>query len=324
MTPVFRILADNRDISDLLRDRLLALNISDRAGVESDTVEIHLDDRDARIALPPKEAKLEVSLGYEEEGLVGMGVYTVDEIELEGPPDTLIIRAKGADMLGGLKEQKTRSWDDVALGDLVATVAAEHGLKARVGERLRTVRVSHLDQTGESDLHFLTRLAKDYGAIAKPAGAFLLFVPRGEGKSAAGKPVPHVTLRREDTRDHRVTLADRGKYGGVVANWCDTDAGTRTPVQVGWGKPLYTLRHDYPDADAAKAAARAEFEALNQGLATASLTLSPGNPMLSAEGRLTLKGFRSGVDREWIATRVDHELSDSGYTTRVEAETPKA
>ena len=46
-----------------------------------------------------------------------MGLYTVDELELSGPPDTLTIRAKAANIRSSLKEHKTRAWDDTTLGD---------------------------------------------------------------------------------------------------------------------------------------------------------------------------------------------------------------
>ena len=87
----------------------MSLTVSDRAGLHTDTVEIRLDDREGHIDLPNKGAELKVSIGDKEQGLVQMGLYTVDEIELSGPPDTLIIRAKAANMRSSLKEHKTRS-----------------------------------------------------------------------------------------------------------------------------------------------------------------------------------------------------------------------
>ena len=323
MTPLFQILANDQDITSIVRTRLLSLAVSDRSGLHSDTVEVRLDDRKDAIELPNKGAELRVSIGYKEQGLVQMGLYTVDEIELSGPPDTLIIRAKAADMRSTLKEHKTRSWDDITIGDLISTIAAEHQLEPRVGELLGMTHLAHIDQTEESDLHLLTRLAKQYDAVAKPAGGFLLFVPKGEAKSATGKTIPAVTISRNQTSDHRITIADRGKYPTVLAHWHNTATGTRTPVRVGEGKPVYTLRHPYQNAETARAAAQSKLDALSRGLATASLTLKQGNPLLAAEARLTLSGFRTGVAGDWVATQVSHEFSDSGYSTRFNAETPK-
>jgi phage protein D len=324
MKPTFRILADSQDITAALSDRIISLKVSDRTELHTDTLEIRLDDRAGKIELPRKGAELNVVLGYQQKDLVNMGLYTVDEIELSGPPDTLTIRAKAANMRGTLKEHKTRSWDEITLGDLVATVAAEHQLEPRVGEFLSAIDIPHLDQTEESDLHLLTRLARQYDALAKPAGGFLLFVPRGEGKSATGKTIPALTINRNQTNDHRVTLADRGQYQAVLAHWHNTDTGVRMPVRVGDGNPVYTLRHTYPDADTAQIAAQSKLDELRRGLGTANLTLKQGKPLLMAGAKLALSGFMTGVDGDWVVTQVDHEISDSGYSTRVEMETPKS
>ena len=81
--------------------------------------------------------------------------------------------------------------------------------------------------------------------------------------------------------------------------------------------PLKNGAHE----DAPNQQAQAKLNALSRGNVTISLTLKPGDPTVAAEARLTLSGFRTGVDGEWIATQVTHEVGSSGYTTRVEAET---
>ncbi|MEE9358423.1 hypothetical protein [Candidatus Vondammii sp. HM_W22] len=160
MTPAYRIIADQQDITAIIRDRLISLHVTDKTGLVSDTAETTLDDRNSAIEIPRTGALLEIYMGYQETGLYRMGSYTVDEVELTGLPNTMRIRAKAADMRQSLKSCKLRSWDDITLGDLVATIAAEHGLIPRVGEFLDAIHIPHLDQTYESDMHLLTRLAK--------------------------------------------------------------------------------------------------------------------------------------------------------------------
>ena len=143
-----------------------------------------------------------------------------------------------------------------------------------------------------------------------------------------------IAIHRNQTSGHRVTLADRGQYGAVAAHWQDLEAGEKVRTRAGEGEPVYTLRHPYPNAAEAQAAAQAKLRALNRGTGTLSLTLKsgmpallaetnkPANPALAAGTRLALSGFRPGVDGDWVLTRVTHEISSSGYTTQVEAETP--
>ena len=321
MTPAFKIVIDGRqDTTEAVRDRLLSLSVTDEAGRQSDSAEAVLDNRDGAIAVPRRGAKMTVSLGWQGPGVTVQGTYIVDEIELSGPPDTLAIRAKAADMRESLKARKTRSWDDVSIGELARQIAAEHGLKARVGSALREVRIPHLDQTEESDLHLLTRLARDHDAVAKPAGEYLLFVPRGEAASATGKPMPAVDVRPEDVSRWRVTRADREAYNSAKAHWHEPGTGTRHTETAGSGEPAWTLRGTYASASEAAEAARAKLSELARGTARLSLKMAPGNPAIAAEAELRLKEFGDGADGSWTCLRAVHRLDRGGYSTQVEGE----
>ncbi len=129
-----------------------------------------------------------VELGYEGLGRVRMGRYAVDEVELSGPPATLTVRGTAADMRSGAKQRKTRSWEGVTIGGLVRTIAGEYDLTPRVTRGLAGVRLPHLDQTDESDLHLLTRLGERYDAAARAGGGRLVFARRGQGLSATRGP----------------------------------------------------------------------------------------------------------------------------------------
>ncbi len=45
-------------------------------------------------------------------------------------------------------------------GAIVQAIAGKHQLKATVGDELGKVLIPHIDQTQESDMSFLTRLAR--------------------------------------------------------------------------------------------------------------------------------------------------------------------
>lgn len=69
-------------------------------------------------------------------------------------------------------------------------------------------------------------------------------------------------------------------------------------------------------------AARATLDQLSRGRSTVSATLALGDLRLRGQSRVTLAGFRPGVDGEWIAKRVVQMLNNSGYSTSVETEIP--
>lgn len=332
MTPAFRITVDGRqDVTKAIRERLLTLRISDQEGYESDEVEISLDDRDGEIELPRRGAELRVELGYDavpeteqrhglKPGRVLMGRFTVDEVEISGPPATLTIRGKAADMRAELKARKTRAWHQVSLGDVVSTIAGEHGLAPAVARDLARIELPHVDQTDESDLHLLTRLADRYDATAKPGNGRLVFARRAAGRSASNRPLDVVRIEREQARNYRVVLADRPRYQSVRAYWWDAAAGERVAVTAGDSEPAYALRDNHADEAQARAAAQARLDALRREAASLTLRLAPGRPTVTADSPLELVGFRGGVNGRWIATRVRHELTGGGYLTQAEAE----
>jgi len=86
--------------------------VSDEAGFKSDQVEITLDDRNNAIELPLPGAHLVVFMRYKKTFLVPMGIYTADEVVAKGPPDTVTIRGKAANLGGSIKEQQPRNWDE--------------------------------------------------------------------------------------------------------------------------------------------------------------------------------------------------------------------
>jgi phage protein D len=323
MRPSFQLLADREDITATIRDRLLSLRITDEAGTQSDTLEIQLDDRDASILWPSQGAELDVSLGSDEKALSRMGLFIVDEIEHSGPPSTLIIKGKAADMRTSLKAPKTRSWDGITLGALVETIASEYDLIPKISDQLGAITLEHIDQTNESDLHLLTRLARVQGAVSKPVAGFLVFVPKGEAKSATGQELPLVDIKLHHINRHRMTQAERGKYQSVSAYWHDSEEAEKQSVVVGEGEPIFSIRHTYANPQEATQAALAKLQSLNRGTATLSLTVL-GNPDLQAEGKIRLSGIRDPVDGVWLVTRVEHQLDASGFVTRCDGEVPNA
>lgn len=322
MKPLFRVLANGADITAKITDRLLSLTVTDEAGEKSDTVEIRIDNRDRAVATPPKGAELAVSLGYEGLGVTYQGLYTVDETEVGGPPDYLTIKGKAADMRGEWKAQKTRSWHDVSLGQLARTIAGEHGLTPAIGADLDGIALGHVDQTDESNLHLLTRLARQYGAVAKVAAGNLVLARKGEAKSVSGKALGAVAVSMAEVESWSLTAADRGKYAAVVATHHDQAGNRKVEVRVGEAEgPAYRLRNEYPTEAAARAGADSKLAGLKRGEATLTLNLSVGRPAAAAEAPLSVSGLHPDADGAWTISKVTHTFDAQGLKTMIEADT---
>jgi phage protein D len=353
MRPLFEITADDVRITKLIRDRFISLNITDEAGFESDTLDITLDNRDLMIEPPKTGAELKVSLGYKETGVRPMGLFMVDEYERSGLPHKITIRAKSA--YGGdgrtksvtvngittkLKEQRTRSWDGQTLGTIVSQIAAECGLEPRIDAALAAEVIAHVDQTDESNAHFLQRLARDRDSTFKPAGGFLLFVPRSQAKTAMGESLPLVYLTLGEPKptadkpnwarlsgnedSYRLTVAERQNFKSVTAYYHDVSAAERKEVTVGEGEPSRKLRGNFATPEEAAQAAAAELRRIGRGKSAPTFNCE-GDPLLAAEGKLVVDdSMGSDLEGEWVITRAVHKMDGGGYVADVECEVPEA
>ncbi|MGI0120274.1 contractile injection system protein, VgrG/Pvc8 family [Zooshikella sp. RANM57] len=320
MQPTFNIFADDKDITYHIEKFLTDLSVTDEAGFQSDSLTLTVDDPNGILSVPKKGVHLRVYLGYQETGVAYVGEFIIDEPELSGPPDQIVIRGRGADLRNNLKSSKTRSWDRILLGDIVKKIAGEHQLKPKVAIQLAQQFIEHIDQTHESDLHFLTRLAKEYDAISKPAAGDLLFTHRNQSKTVSNKDLPALVLKRSDVISYRLVLADRSDIGHVVAYWQDKNKAHRISETVGdKSKPGKTLRKTYMNANEARSAAKSELSALQRGCKKLDITI-PGNPRVIAESPIVLSdGWREGFVGNYVAVRVEHRMGNSGYTTSVSA-----
>lgn len=166
------------------------LTLTDNRGFEADQLDIRLDDSDGKLDIPPRGAEVRLWLGFEASGLVDKGTYTVDKIEHSGTPDVLSIRARSADLRGGLTQQRERSWHDITLGDIIRTIADENELEPVISQRLDGQLIEHIDQTNETAVNLLTRLAKQFDALTTVKDGRLLFISAAAGSSLSGKPLP--------------------------------------------------------------------------------------------------------------------------------------
>jgi phage protein D len=322
MKPAYKITVNGSNITALVAERLLQLTVVDEAGVKSDRVELVLDDRDQVIDKPRTKVKMQVQIGYADR-LVDKGTYVVEEVSVGGPLRRMTIRANAIGASLGSGASKERSWDDTTLGKIAKSIAGEHGWQVAISEELSSIKIEHEDQS-ENDLQFISRLAADNGAVAKITHERLVIAPHGQGKTVSGKPMQRVTVRAQDTTDWSATVVERGDYDGVVANFYDVESGERGEAISGEKSGnSTTLPYTYSDEDEARRAAKSKRRSLKRGKETFNIDRMPGEPTIAAETIIEASGFRRDVDGEWNVVRATHTITESGYTTSIEAEKPQ-
>ena len=292
----------------------------------SDALELTLTAEIAPLVVPSSEV-LRPYLSAQNGKPHSMGEYVHVDTRLDLSPAKMTVRATAADFGGPLKDVRTRSWDDVLLGDLLEEIAGHYAvpqagaagsLTTAVSAGLASIRIAHVDQTNESDMHFVSRLARSYGATAKVVDRRLLFIAASDDASRSGTPLPAFTIPAGELLSATVKRSLQPEYGTVRARYVYYPGTIALNYDVGSGEPVYTLREYFVGPDEAQAAAKAAYDRLRWRTAVLDATFV-GRPGLQAgyPFRLDSPPAYRGL---WNVTRAVHRASESGYTTKIEAD----
>ena len=316
LTPVF--LVRFNDSFELPKNRVISIKTNDAAGFESDLCEISLDDYDGALQMPRTEARVSVSLGYQETELVKIGSYYVKEIALDGARKLVHIKANAVSK--SMRSKKTQSHDE-NFSDFFQSMASDFGLDAAFDNSFADIDLKNAPQFAESNLHYLTRIAQKNGAVAKVADNHVIFANNMQAKSVTGQSLPTKYIDASDVSNYDCTFKETetsgGATGSVYANWYDKNTGEYHMVHAGSGDPEIELDEIFSDEKTALAAANSRFKRVEKSNTVLNLSLS-GRPDLFAESPLVLKNFPSKIPTNWIISNVQHTLDNSGFKTTLE------
>ncbi|MES2905029.1 MAG: contractile injection system protein, VgrG/Pvc8 family [Pseudomonadota bacterium] len=321
--PAWRVTLAGQDLTEVMRPRLIEISLSEKRGEEADQLDITLHDADGRLALPPPDAIISVALGWARgtgvtSGLVEKGAFKVDEVTWAGAPDTVRITARSADMTTGMRRRRDRSWNNQTIGQIVRTIASEHGQTARVHASLADITVESIQQSAKSNLQFIRDLGRRYDAVATVKDGNLIFAPIGTGTSVSGTPLPGRTITRIGSSNYSYTRKKREEHDGAEAQYNDRSGARRERVRVGSGDNPRRLRRTYSNEVDARAAAEAAARRDARQAADFNLTLAYGDPTIFPERPVRLSGFKSEVDAApWQVAEVTHSMGPQGYKTDI-------
>ncbi|WP_436882771.1 contractile injection system protein, VgrG/Pvc8 family [Enterobacter asburiae] len=322
-----------------VNDRLIRLTVTENRGFTADTIEIELEDTDGALKPPSRGTPIDVAIGWKGQPLVKKGTFIVDEITLHGPPDTLTISARSADFRADFNVKRDYSWHNCTVSYVVQAIAGRYNLIPAISTELASLELDHGDQTKESDISFLTRMADMLGAATTIKNGYLLFFTPGTGRTAGGKVLPSITITRKSGDSHFFRVADRDAYTGVEAYWLDLGFGKKRKTRAtgrrrrkdssskeghyldGAEGNVYVMRYTYATERGARRAAVAKWQQLKRGAAEFNLTLARGQPELYPELHTNVQGFKSVIDEnDWTIVRTVHTITQQGYRTALDLE----
>ncbi|BBG61297.1 contractile injection system protein, VgrG/Pvc8 family [Providencia rustigianii] len=333
--PAYHVTAEGKDITAVLQRCSAELTLTDYGGATAKSDELTISLHSETLPLPSKGARLRVAIGFLGQ-LVDKGEFVVCSMSSSGPPRRIDLYATAAPMnaqkqSGNVLNQKTRSWDNLSLGDLVKTVATENGLIARVAEKLAVIPLAHVDQVAESDANLLSRLARTYNAVSKPAGGYWLFLPQGAGSTVSGYALKPVTLTPSVVSTWHYQEGDRGSSTGgtrgtggekkphqetITARYFDKADGRTKTVSVAHEGASVTNPYTQPEKDTAEQQAKSKKTHAQRNSQKMTLTgpCQPEHVILTAEYPVTTSGFGGREDRSWLVESLVFSLSESGLS----------
>lgn len=314
--PQLSVIYEGKDITEDLTPTLLDISYTDKAEDESDEVTIRVEDV-ARLWQtswkPAKGDKIEISFGYADK-LIGSGTFEVDELDLTGPPDIVVIKAIASGVSSDLRTRKSRSFESTTLTAIVQEIADAHGLE--ILGTIPAVSINRATQNRETDLGFLHRIGKKYGVLFSPRGSTLVFTTR---KGIDGATFV-LTLDRTDLSSYQITQKTFGTYSKASVKYSDPDTAEAVTAESEYdgdevvNSDTLEIFERAEDEDQAQEIADAALHEHNTKACTGTINLE-GTPLLLSGNNIELTGFGDFTGVFQVTESTHTFVKSGGYRT---------
>jgi uncharacterized protein len=342
---------------DLLRDHLLAVtsvevdlrlkspgrfSVSIGNAYDWEARDFVAGDQDNRIDLLELFAfgtEVKISLGYgEPSALSPMIDGRITEVAASFTEDgNALLTLAGYDALYPLRlGRQSRHWDKAKLSDAITAVAQANSLSTDV--RVKGASLASLDQTQESDLAFIERMAELSGAIFYMRGGKFYFGPRHDDRSAALEipwgqglsrfsPTANLANQTAGVEVHAWSVAEAATVVGRASPGDESgrESGRKSGGQ--WlasafpGGPKIVLNAPVRDREEADARALAMLEAHAQQFVTGEGECI-GLPALLPDTNLAFSGLGRAFSKTYYVSETTHRFDEGGYSTRFAVQEP--
>lgn len=336
-----KLVYNQKDISQDLAPFLKSFEFKDALSAEADDMSITLEDRTELWEsdwLPGKGDTLEASLvelNWSGDGLqeYPVGLFEIDEIEISGLPHEVKIKAVSVPDNNELRGiQKNKSWENVKLSAIAQEIADKAGLKLYLNVH-DDKELKRVEQKEESDLSFLTRVAKErsHGVRVSDTQLDVYYIPDLDTQE------PVATVKRYESRigSYSFRSKTRDTYRSAYVRYENTNTGelleyTFEDKSKRAGKQL-EIHQKVDDLADAERLAKSQLREKNKDEVTGSLSFG-GLPRLFAntaavkgnDRNIWLSGFTIALagfhafDGKYLVTGTSHSLSSSGYSCKIE------
>lgn len=312
MKTKIRLEANGKDVTNIINQDASKVSFHDEDGTQADEIKLTIEGEFKR---PQYKDELKLWIGTEKQ-MMYCGLFAVqNSTSKSGNTACIEISATAVDFNGDLKVKRSKSYENISIKQIASLIATRHSLDLK--SDFDDIYIQHLEQTDESDLHFLKRMADEYNALFAIKNNSLIFKKKIKGDKK-NEDLPRYYLEKKDNTNIDIQSTNKEQYGSCVASWWDTKENKQKSVTVGKGEPVKHIKDSFESMADAKAKAQASLQKANSK--TKIGTISTSGFTLYAGGILVIKGTLED-DGEYHIKTADHSLStDSGWTVSIEIE----
>ncbi|PLY08415.1 MAG: phage tail protein [Arcobacter sp.] len=311
MKPMIKVLVNNSDITSIINQDASSVNFTDEAGTVSDEIKLTIE---GNFKKPQYQDEIKLWLGVENQ-MMYCGVFLVQRsISKMGSGNSIEINATAVDFSKNLKVKRNKTYENMSLKQLVAAISKRHDLKIKCD--YDDIYITHLEQSNESDLHFLKRVASDYNALFSIKNDTLLFRKKIKNKKKSDD-LPRYYLSVNENTSISVEHTNKEQYNSCKATWRDTKENKQRSVTVGDGEPIKHIKDAYTSVADAKIKAEACLQKSNSQ--TKVGTIDTSGFIVYAGGILVLSGTLED-DGEYNIKQVSHTIDSNGWNLSLEIE----
>lgn len=316
---------ENVDISADLQEHLIGWTYTDNMSGQADDFQITLEDIDQLWSgewMPEEGAALEIAVtkqNWTTEGdadVLPLGRFEIDEVEVNSPPSTVVIRALSIPESNSLRgEQKDRAWEETHLSVVAGDIASGAGMELFY-DTDDDPAYDRIEQAGETDLMFLMRICEEAGLCLKVTGTQIVIFD--ESKYEMADTIADIVKSETDIKSRKGRKSLTGVYGSCRVEYTDPSTGetiryTFTPGIVPNTKRVLVVNQRVTSIQEAERLAKKKLRAANRESVTYSLTMT-ADLRFAAGLTVNLSGFGK-FDGKYVITQMMLSGQKNGLDT---------
>ena len=309
MKSAFKIEVNGKDITAKINKDTSSIVFKDESGTISDEITLNIE---GAFKKPKYEDEIKLWIG-EEKDLFYCGIFKVQSpTQKYGTSEMMRITATSTNFSSNLKVKRNQSYEALSIFDIGNIISKRYELELVCD--VKDIYVLHQEQTNESDLHFLKRLAGYYNLLFTIKNNKIILKKRIKNDKKSDS-LPRYKISKDECESVSIENTNKTIYGSCKAVWHDTKENKQMSVNVGSGEPIKYIKNSFESVADAKTKAQATLQKANSG--TKVGTITKYGQTVYAGGILELSDTVDD-NGEYEIESVEHTVDDNGWNISME------